>query len=235
MKRARILLADDHRLISLGVSALLADQFELAAQVEDGRSAVVETLRLRPDLVILDISMPLLNGIDAARQIRSAWPEAKLLFLTMHSDPFYLREALQAGATGYLLKSSGAEELHDAIHRVLKGEVYLSKGIHWEIRDSVSVDSGNPARHATLTDRQKEVLQLLAEGHSNKEISAILGVSIKTVEFHRGQIMRVLGIHTVAGLTQFALRLGLISCIDTPQDAGAFAPKVRCATSSSSA
>ena len=210
MKRARILLADDHSLILTGIRTLLADQFDLVGQVEDGRTLVEEALRLRPDLVILDVTMPLLNGIEAARQIRKAWPDAKLLFLTMHADPFYLREALQAGARGYLLKSSANEELHTAVRSVLKGEVYLTDTIPSQVRDSLCTPTGRLTRSSSLTDRQKEVLQLLAEGRSNKEIAAILCVSVKTIEFHRGQIMRALGVHSTAELTRFAVRLGLV-------------------------
>jgi len=160
--------------------------------------------------VILDVAIPLLNGIEAARQIRKAWPEARLLFLTMHADPLYLREALQAGALGYLLKSSAAEELHAAVRSALKGETYLTEAIPWQVRDTLSTPTGRMARSTSLTDRQKEVLQLLAEGRSNKEIAAVLGVSVKTVEFHRGQIMRTLGVHTTAELTRFAVRMGLV-------------------------
>ena len=208
--KPRILLADDHSLILTGIRTLLADRFELVGAVEDGRALVEEALRVRPDLVILDVTMPLLNGIEAARQIKKAWPEAKLLFLTMHSDPFYLREALQAGACGYLLKSSANEELDKAVRSVLKGELYLTENISWQVRDTLSTPTGRLSKPTTLTDRQKEVLQLLAEGRGNKEIATILGVSVKTVEFHRGQIMRTLGVHTAAELTRYAIRLGLV-------------------------
>ena len=210
MKRARILLADDHSLILTGIRTILANDFDIVGQVEDGRALVDEALRLKPDLVILDVAIPLLNGIEAARQIRKAWPEARLLFLTMHADPLYLREALQAGALGYLLKSSAAEELHAAVRSALKGETYLTEAIPWQVRDTLSTPTGRMARSTSLTDRQKEVLQLLAEGRSNKEIAAVLGVSVKTVEFHRGQIMRTLGVHTTAELTRFAVRMGLV-------------------------
>ncbi len=122
MKRPRIILADDHSLILTGISTLIADHFDVVGQVDDGRALVQEALRLKPDLIILDVTMPLLNGIDAARQIRNTWPAAKLLFLTMHSDTLYLRNALEVGASGYLLKSSAAEELLDAVRAVLGGK-----------------------------------------------------------------------------------------------------------------
>jgi len=216
MKRARILLADDHSLILTGIRSLLADHFELVGQVEQGRALIEEALRLRPDLIILDITLPMLNGIEAARLIKKSWPDAKLLFLTMHADPFYLREALQVGGSGYLLKSSASEELLDAVRSVLDGEVYLTKALPWDVKDSLSTATGRPVRATSLTSRQKEVLHLLAEGHSNKEIAAVLGVSIKTVEFHRAQMMRTLGVHTVAELTRFAVHLGLIDDSPSP-------------------
>ena len=209
MKRERILLADDHSLILTGVRALLADQFDLVEEVTDGRSLVTTALRLKPDLVILDVAMPLLNGIEAARQIKKAWPQAKLLFLTMHADSTYLREALQV-ADGYVLKSSASEELPDAVRCVLNGQRYLSKSIDWGSTGAVPPHADASQGAANLTNRQREVLQLLAEGRSNKEMATILGVSTKTVEFHRAQMMRTLGVHTVAELTIQAIRLGLI-------------------------
>lgn len=209
MKRVRILLADDHSLILTGIRTLLDSEFDIVGQLADGRAVVSEALRLRPDLTILDVTMPLLNGIDAARQIRSSWPQAKLLFLTMHSDALYLRKALATG-NGYVLKSSAAEELRDAIRVVLSGDAYLSKAIPWQLKENLANSLPAHENHVRLTGRQREVLQLLAEGRGNKEISAILNVSIKTVEFHRGQLMQILGVHTVAELTQFAIRLGLI-------------------------
>jgi DNA-binding NarL/FixJ family response regulator len=209
VNRVRILLADDHSLILTGIRTLLDAEFNIVGQLSDGRAVVAEALRLRPDLIILDVTMPLLNGIDAARQIRRAWPQAKLLFLTMHSDALYLRNALAAG-NGYVLKSSAAEELREAIRAVLSGETYLSKTLPWRLKETLANTPPAQENHVRLTDRQREVLQLLAEGRANKEISTILGVSIKTVEFHRGQLMQILGVHTVAELTQFAIRLGLI-------------------------
>src|SRR5205823_3461658 len=135
---------------------LLGNRYDVLAQVKDGRFLVEEALRLRPDLVILDISMPLLNGIEAARHIKKEWPDAKLLFLTMHADPFYIREALQAGASGYLLKSSSTEELLEAVHSVLRGEVYLTKAISWEVRDALHTATGHLTRPTSLTERQRE-------------------------------------------------------------------------------
>ncbi len=209
VERIRILLADDHSLILTGIRTLLNPEFDIIGQLADGRALVSEALRLRPDLIILDVTMPLLNGIDAARQIRGAWPKAKLLFLTMHSDALYLRNAL-AVSNGYVLKSSAAEELRDAIRVVLSGDIYLGRTIPWHLKETLALTPPVQESQVRLTDRQREVLQLLAEGRANKEISGILGVSIKTVEFHRGQLMQILCVHTVAELTQFAIRLGLI-------------------------
>jgi len=207
MKAPRVLLADDHSVVLAGIRSLLERHCEIAGQVENGHLLVDEALRLRPDLIILDVSMPVLNGIDAARQIRKQWPEAKLLFLSMHASPVYLREALHAGGSGYLLKSSAAEELREAVETVLKGKVYIAPAFGRDIWESLLTPSGRRPRGSTkLTDRQREVLQLIAEGRSNKEAAAILNVSVKTVEFHRGRIMTKLGVHTAAELATFAAR-----------------------------
>ena len=212
MKRTRILVADDHSIILAGIRNLIEQDWELAGHVEDGRSLVEAALKLRPDLIILDIGMPVLNGIDAAKQIRKAWPEAKLLFLTMHTSPIYLRLAMRAGGSGYVLKTSAAEELRPAIAKVLKGQVYVSAKFGPDIVGTLQTPSGKPSTSAAdLTDRQREVLQLVAEGRSNREIAGILKVSVKTVQFHRGQIMRKLGVHSAVKLTAFAVREGLIS------------------------
>ncbi|MEO8367619.1 MAG: response regulator transcription factor [Candidatus Solibacter sp.] len=212
MKRTRILVADDHSIILAGIRNLIEQDWELAGHVEDGRSLVEAALKLRPELIILDIGMPILNGIDAAKQIRKAWPEAKLLFLTMHTSPIYLRLAMRAGGSGYVLKTSAAEELRPAIAKVLKGQVYVSAKFGPDIVGTLQTPSGKPSTSAAdLTDRQRQVLQLVAEGRSNREIAGILKVSVKTVQFHRGQIMRKLGVHSAVKLTTFAVREGLIS------------------------
>ena len=210
MRRARILLADDHSITIAGIQSLLEPQWELVGKVRDGRSLVEAAFRLRPDLIILDISMPLLNGIDAARQIRKEWPEARMLFVTMHASAMYFREAMRSGASGYLLKSSAAEELQPAIRTVLRGGIYVTPSFEPGAVEGVQASSGRRPRQALLTDRQREVLQLVAEGRPNKEIAALLHVSVKTVEFHRTQIMCRLDLHTVAQLTAFAVRHGLV-------------------------
>ena len=211
MKRARILVADDHSIVLAGIRSLVEQDCELVGDVGDGKALVDAALNLRPDLIILDIGMPVLNGIDAARQIRKSWPEAKFLFLTMHNNPIYLQEAMRAGGSGYVLKTSAAEELRPAIHRILKGQVYVSTAISAHATDIMQTPSGQRSRTVPhLTGRQREVIQLVAEGHTNQEISKILDLSIKTVQFHRGQIMRKLGVHTAVKLAAFAIREGLI-------------------------
>ena len=177
----------------------------------DGRSLVAAALRLRPDLVILDISMPVMNGIDAARQIRKGWPEVKLLFLSMHSGPVYLREAMDAGGAGYVIKSAANEELRIAVERVLKGQVYISAAFDRDVVESVQASMhGRAKASALLTFRQTEVLQLIAEGWANKEIANLLNVSVKTVEFHRGRIMAKLGAHSAADLIRYAFQAGML-------------------------
>jgi DNA-binding NarL/FixJ family response regulator len=207
----RILLADDHSFILAGIRSLLEGHYDLVGQVSDGRSLVEAALRLRPDLTILDVTMPSLNGIDAARQIKKEWPEAKLLFLTMHASAVYLREAVEAGGMGYVLKSSATEELRTAIQKVLKGQSYLAPSFDREILESVQASLRNPGRSSVqLTGRQREVLQLIAEGRVNKEIAVVLKISAKTVEFHRGRIMKRLGVHSMAELILWAVQAGLV-------------------------
>jgi DNA-binding NarL/FixJ family response regulator len=207
----RLLLADDHSFILAGIRSLLEPHYELVGQVSDGRSLVEAALRLRPDLTILDVTMPLLNGIDAARQIKKEWPQAKLLFLTMHASAVYLREAVAAGGLGYVLKSSATEELRTAIQKVLKGHVYLAPSFDREVLETVHASLRRPGKSSVqLTGRQREVLQLIAEGRVNKEIATILTISVKTVEFHRGRIMTKLGAHSMADLIRWAVQAGLV-------------------------
>jgi DNA-binding NarL/FixJ family response regulator len=210
-KRARILLADDHSFILAGVRSLLEAHYDLVGQVSDGRSLVEAAATLRPDLIILDVTMPLMNGIDAARQIKKMWPEARLLFLSMHNSPVYLREAIDAGGSGYLLKSSAVEELRTAIQKILKGQTFVAPSFERGVFEDVSAAVLRPGRSSVqLTERQRTVLQLIAEGRGNKEIAAILEVSVKTVEFHRGRIMSRLGVHTVAEIIKWAVQVGLV-------------------------
>ena len=212
MKRPRVLMADDHSLILAGLRKLVEADCEVVGAVEDGRALVEAAQKLRPDLILLDISMPLLNGLEAARQLRCLVPESKLIFLTMHASPTYATEAFQAGASGYLLKRSAASELGLAIASVLQGQHYLTPLLTKEVLDSVlnpsTGERGNPVSGA-LTARQREVLQLVAEGHGTKEIATILSVSVKTVEFHKSRIMQHLDLHTTADLTKYAITHGI--------------------------
>jgi DNA-binding NarL/FixJ family response regulator len=216
VKRARILLADDHTLVAEGIRKLLETRFELVGSVEDGRAAVEAAKKLNPDVILLDISMPMLNGIDAAIQIRKAVPEARIVFLSMHADPMYVKEAFRVGGSGYLLKRSAATELIFAIEEVLKKRFYVTPAVAKDVIEPIfePADGGRsrPSPEVPrLTPRQREVIQLVAEGRSIKEIASILGISVKTVEFHKSRIMEQLDRHTTADLTRFAVAHGLVS------------------------
>ncbi len=212
MARPRILLADDHTLVLEGLRKLLEEDFELVGTVEDGRTLVSLAQELEPDVVVLDISMPQLNGIDAARQIHKLVPNCKLIFLTMHTNPHYAQEAFQAGASGYLLKRSAASELTQAIQAVLKEQYYVTPSITKEIFTPFLLHSHQPSSNKDpLTPRQREVLQLVAEGKGSKDIATILKLSVKTVEFHKSHIMKELDLHTTAELTKYAISHGLVS------------------------
>lgn len=213
MKKPRVLIADDHSILLAGLRKLMEDSCEVVGMVEDGRALVEAARHLQPDLILLDISMPFLNGLDAARQIKKLLPDAKLLFLTMHSSATYATEALKAGASGYLLKQSAATELPQAIEAVLKGQTYLAPAITRPILEKVS-RSGQPEIKSALMDltpRQREVLQLIAEGRSTKEVADLLCVSVKTVDFHKARIMEQLDLHSTPALIKFALAEGLAS------------------------
>jgi DNA-binding NarL/FixJ family response regulator len=206
---ARLLLADDHGLILEGFRSVLEPNHQVVGMVADGRALVEAALRLEPDLIILDITMPLLNGIDAAREIRKHLPRMKLLFVTMHANPTYLQAAFNAGATGYVLKSSAREEILAAVEKVLKGKVFVTRGVG----PSGLGDSADPARAAAslrLSPREREILQLVAEGKSAKEVAHVLSISSKTVAFHKDNLKSKLGLRTTAELTKYALDEGLI-------------------------
>jgi DNA-binding NarL/FixJ family response regulator len=207
----RLLLGDDHPLILNGIRTLLSVRYEIVGTAQDGRAIVEAAERLRPDIVVLDVSMPILNGIDAARQIRQAQPNVIVVFLTMHASPMYLRRALDTGALGYVLKTGAAEELLAALDHARRGRVYISPEFGADVIESVRATAGRPARSAAaLTDRQRQILQLVAEGRQNKEMAEVLGVSVKTVEFHRGRLMAKLNARSVAELTRYAVQEGLI-------------------------
>jgi len=209
MKRTRILLADDHTLTLEGIRAVLEPHHEVVGAVADGRALVEAALRLKPELVILDITMPLLNGIDAAVQIRKSLPGVKLLFITMHVNPAYLEAALNAGGTGYVLKSAAREELLDAIERVLSGRIYITPSLSSEHLERFN-DPSVAAAALRLTAREREILQLIAEGRATKEMAFVLNISVKTVAFHRENIKRKLGLRTTAELTKHAIEQRLI-------------------------
>lgn len=201
--RPRVLLADDHALVAAGLSKLLEQDFNLLGTVSDGRALITAAKTENPDVVLTDISMPMLNGLEAARQIRTTLPNCKIVFVTVHSDSAYVKEAFRAGGSGYVLKRSAAEELPVAIREVLNNNLYLTPLISQSTLEGVF--NGVDARSPLLSARQREVLQLVAEGHSAKEIGSILGISAKTVEFHKGSIMKKLDLHSTAELTRYAL------------------------------
>jgi len=202
MSKPRLVLADDHQLLVDGLRKILEPEFEIVETVRDGRAAVEVFERLRPDLLLLDIGLPLLNGIEAARQIKQIAPDARLLFVTTHPDRTYVDEALSAGGSGYVLKQSAGRNLVEAIREVLAGRVYVCPRI---------VSGAEPAARpiGRLTPRQREVLQLVAEGKSMKAIAGILGISVRTVEFHKNGIMEQLGFRSTAELTRYALDHGI--------------------------
>jgi DNA-binding NarL/FixJ family response regulator len=212
MKKPRVLLADDHRILAEGVRGLLEPEFELVGIVADGRELVEAAMELRPDVIVADISMPSLNGIDAAAQIRQAGVSSRVVFLTMQRDVSYARRAMEAGAYGYVLKHSAHDELVKAIREALLGQTYVSPLIAGELLRSYREEGPRPPDAAPrLTPRQREVLQLSAEGRSAKQVASLLHISARTAEFHRASVMKVLGVMTAAELVQYAIRNGLIS------------------------
>jgi DNA-binding NarL/FixJ family response regulator len=212
VKRARVLLADDHRMVTEGLKGLLADEFELVGVVGDGRAMVAETKKLRPDVVVADISMPHLNGIDALALLKKDNPEIKVVFLTMHQNAAYARRALEAGASGYVLKHSASAELVLAIRAALKGETFITSALTAEVLEDAQHrprDTDEALRSLTL--RQREILQLLAEGRSAKQIGRMLAISARTVEFHKYQMMDAHGLHSSAELVHFAIKHGIVT------------------------
>lgn len=216
MKRARIVLADDHAILRDGLCSVIVHdlKMEVVGQADDGRTTVKLARSLRPDIVIMDINMPGLNGIDATRQIREEMPEVKVIALSMHRDAHHVSGMLKAGASAYVLKVSAADELRVAIWNVLDNKKYISP----EIADVVIDDCMNHTFHnpgenseSKLTSREREILQLISEGKSTKEIAALLDVGLTTVDTHRQHIMEKLDLHSIAELTKYAIRLGLTS------------------------
>jgi DNA-binding NarL/FixJ family response regulator len=209
MTKPRLLLADDHTILVEGLKALLAPEFEVVATAGDGRAVLEAAEKYRPDLILLDISMP---AIEAARRLKRSNPGAKVIILTMHGDLSFVKAAFDAGVSGYVLKHSAATELVTALHGVASGRRYISSLIQKRLGAETPSFLRQPKKlSADLTSRQREVLQLVAEGRVRKEIAQILGVSVKTVEFHKQKITEKLGIHTDAGLTAYAIRHGIAS------------------------
>ncbi len=211
MKKPRILLADDHKIVLDGLRSLLDKEFDLVGFAADGRELTALSAQLAPDVIVADISMPLLNGIDAVRQIRQQGSQAKVVFLTMHRDQTYATRALEAGASGYVLKHAASDELVTAIQAALRGQTYVSKALqNAALEETLMAGRTGEKAVMDLTSRQREVLQLIAEGKSAKEIATILGISPRTAETHKYKLMDELGLKTGAELVQYAMRHGLI-------------------------
>jgi DNA-binding NarL/FixJ family response regulator len=214
MKPIRILLADDHALVRAGFRMLLEalPEVEIVAEAASGREVLQLAREHEPDIVLMDIAMPGLNGLEATVQLAVAFPGVRVIILSMHANEEYVLRALRAGAVGYLLKDSGPDELEMAIRAVAAGDTYLSPPVSKHvISDYVRLVRQEPDSLERLTPRQREVLQLIAEGHTTPEIAEILHVSVKTAQTHRAQLMDRLGIHDVAGLVRHAIQMGLVS------------------------
>jgi two-component system, NarL family, response regulator NreC len=205
----RIVLADDHALVRQGIKSLLENQgMQIVAEASDGQEAVRQAQAQNPDVVVMDIGMPTLNGMDAARELGKCCPKIKPILLTQHDEDQYVSEALDAGVKGYVLKSQVASDLLLAIQQVLKGQVYLSPGISGAVMMAYRTKAERPSD--PLTARERQVLQLIAEGKSTKDVASLLGVSVKTAESHRSRLMQKLDIHETASLVRYAVKRGLI-------------------------
>ncbi|HKD08464.1 MAG TPA: response regulator transcription factor [Bryobacteraceae bacterium] len=207
----RVLLADDHKIVAQGIESLLRDSYDFVGTVNDGRALLDAAIRLKPDVVVTDISMPLLNGLDAVRQFKSSGVEAKVVFLTMHADAGLAAEAFRAGGSAFLLKESVGEELEQAISEILLGRAYLTPLIAKDMISVLIEAKEAPRDESRLTPRQREVLQLIAEGKTLKEVAGILDISARTVETHKYEMMQALGAKTNAELIQHAIRLHLVN------------------------
>jgi len=212
LSRPRVLLADDHRMVAEGLKSLLSADFELVGVVEDGRALIEAAKKLRPDVIVADITMPNLNGLDALGPLKKDNPRVKVVFLTMHQEVAYARRALEAGASGFVLKHSAPAELLAAIRAALDGKTYLTPALAGEVIQAFRLGTDAPGDPtARLTPRQREILQLLAEGRSAKEIAGTLGISPRTVEFHKYQLMESLQVHNSAELIHFAIKQGIVA------------------------
>jgi len=210
MKRIRILLADDHAVVRAGFKMILSAQadMEIVGEAGNGREAVESAEELKPDIVVMDVAMPELNGIEATRRLTASLPHTRIVALSMHKDSVYVREILRAGARGYLLKDSPAGDLVSAVRAVASGQSYLSPAVSNAVLDDYRRHVTNPID--LLTTREREVLQMIAEGKTNKEIAVVLNLSVYTVDAHRGRIMEKLNLHSINELVRFAVRNGLI-------------------------
>jgi DNA-binding NarL/FixJ family response regulator len=212
MKKPRVILADDHKIVLEGLKSLLGDEFEVVASVGDGRALVEQAAVLHPDVIVADVSMPQLNGIEAARRIKKTDKTVKIVFLTMHLDATYAEDAFEAGASGFVLKHAAPSELVTAIREALKGRTYVTPLIAGDLIRAFR-EGGSPEKEGLrkTSPREREILQLLAEGRSGKEIAAILSISPRTVEFHKYRMMEKLHIKSNAELVQYAVKHGIIS------------------------
>jgi DNA-binding NarL/FixJ family response regulator len=208
MHKKKILLADDHKLITESLKNILEPQYDVVGIVEDGHQLVKEALRLQPDVIVVDISMPRLNGIEAVRQLNKKKHTAKIIFLTMHADITYATRALELGAMGFIIKHSAPAELLEAIEKALLGRRHISPRIAAEL-DKTAPSKKDPSRK--LSPRQREVLRLLCEGNSAKQVADMLDISARTVEFHKYRIMEELGVQSSAELVQHAIKLGIVT------------------------
>jgi two-component system, NarL family, response regulator NreC len=206
--RARVILADDHAMVAEGLGRLIGEVADLVGQVADGQQLVDSARRLKPDIIISDVSMPVMSGLDALRQLRAEGSRARFIFLTMHTEAQLAAEAMRAGASGYLLKAAAGEELFEAIRAAMAGRVFLSPHIAGDVLRTIS---GANQGERQLTSRQREVLQLIAQGKRMKEIASDLKISVRTVEDHKSQLLVALGVKSTADLVKFAVKHGLVS------------------------
>ena len=212
MKRITVLLADDHTIVREGFRKMLEmeDDLEVVGEAQDGRQAIALVKRLRPEVVLMDIAMPLLNGLEATRQVVKDFPATKVLMLSAHNDDAYVKTAAESGAVGFLLKQTSAHDVCRAIREVQKGNTFFSPSVFKRLYLLKPITPDGHKKAAQLTSREREVLQLIAEGNANKETAAELGIGIKTVEKHREHLMQKLDIHDTAGLTRYAIGAGII-------------------------
>jgi DNA-binding NarL/FixJ family response regulator len=216
MKPLRIVLADDHTLVRQGVRKILEDQdhWTVVSEAKDGRELVKQTLELQPELVVVDVAMPLLNGIEATRQILRKLPATKVLILSMHADEAYIIQSLEAGARGYLLKDSADTDLVRAVTAVAEGKSFFSPSVAAVMLDDYVrhlAEKGIADRYSSLTEREREVFQLVAEGRTNKEVADLLCIAVATAETHRAHVLQKLDLHSTAELVLYAVRRGVIS------------------------